>query len=388
MEKQLEVTRSLAIADLKDLANTEGPCITMYMPLETAPNTSQVDAKRLKVAIRQAEQKLQEAFPDLPKERCRELIEAMHEVESEPDQWGGNGGSLVVLRSPEVFRAFQVNQELDDTVVVGDYFHIFPMIHSLQVAGQEFYLLALSKKHVRLLHCTRTVCEEIPLADGTPTSIDEWLATYLPSSSPDNADRQYPEQGAGRGSFTSTADRDRSDEHIINFFHVINNAVFEILRNQRAPLVLCGVDYERRMYRDLNKYEHLMEQGVAGSPDGLRGGEMHERALQVVQEHFSEPAKKALALWEKIAGGERAVTSFPDVVKAAFEARIAHLFAAEGAQTMGVFDRNAMQMRVQGRHEDLVNASALQTLAFGGDVFIVRPEEVPGGETMAAILRF
>jgi len=388
MEKQLEVTRSLALADVKDLVNTEGPCITMYMPLEPAPNTSRMDGMRLKGAIRQAEQKLQEVFPELSKERCRELIEALQDVGSEPDQWGGNGGSLVVLRSPEVFRAFEVNQELDETVVVENYFHLFPMLGSLQVADQEFYLLALSKKHVRLLHCTRTQCEEVPLGAGTPTSVEEWLATYLPSSAPDNADRQYPEQGVGKGSFNSTQDRDRSDEHIINFFHVINKAVFDILRNERGPLVLCGVDYERSMYKDLNSYEHLMAEGVAGSPDGLRGGEMHEQAMKIVQEHFSQPAKKALALWEKIAGGERAITSFPDIIKASFEARIAHLFAAEGAHSMGVFDRNTMQMGVQGRRDDLVNAAALQTIAYGGDVFIVSPEQVPGGGQLAAITRF
>jgi hypothetical protein len=347
-----------------------------------------MDHMRLKAAIRQAEQKLQATYPELPKQRCRELIESLREVDAESDQWGGNGGSLVVLRSPDVFRAFEVNQELDETVVVESSFHVFPFLQSLQAGDQKFYLLALSKKHVRLLRCTRTSAEEVPLPAGTPASIEEWLETYLPSSAPDNADRANPEPGVGKGSFTSTQDRDRSDEHIINFFHAIDKAVFEILRNERVPLILCGVDYQRSMYRDLNSYEHLMEEGVAGSPDGLRGGEMHERALRIVQDFFARPAGKALALWDRIAGSERALTAFPDIVNAAFSGRIAHLFADEGAQTMGVFDRETMEMKVHGRHEDLLNAAALQTIEFGGDVFIVTPGEVPGGGQMAAIARF
>jgi hypothetical protein len=181
---------------------------------------------------------------------------------------------------------------------------------------------------------------------------------------------------------------DGADLHLANFFRVIDKAVFDILRGQRVPLVTCGVEYERSMYKDVNSYEYLMDEGVQGSPNGLRGGEMHEQALKVVQDHFAQPAKKALALWEKVGGSERAVTSFPDIVKASFAARIAHLFAAEGAQTMGVFDRSTLEMKVQGRHEDLVNAAALQTIAYGGDVFVVRPEEIPGGGQMAAILRF
>jgi hypothetical protein len=115
---------------------------------------------------------------------------------------------------------------------------------------------------------------------------------------------------------------------------------------------------------------------------------MHKRALAVAHEQFSQPARKALALWEKVAGSERATTSFPEIVKAAFETRIAHLFVAENAQAMGAFDRSTMQMRVPGRQEDLVNAAAIQTIAYGGDVFVCKPEEVPGGTQMAAVLRF
>jgi hypothetical protein len=388
MQKQLEVTRSLPVTDLKDLANAAAPCITVYLPLEPAPNTSRMDYMRLKGAVRQADQKLQQAFPDLPKEKCRELVDSLREIEADADQWGGNGGSLVVLRSPGVFRAFEVKQELDETVAVGDYFQIFSILPALQVADQQFYLLALSKKHVRLLRCTRTSAEEVSFPPGTPTNVEEWLATYLPSSAPDNSDRQNPEPGAGRGSFTSVTDRDGADLHLANFFRVIDRAVFDLLRGQRVPLVTCGVEYERTMYKDVNSYEHLMDEGVQGSPNSLRGGEMHEQALQVVQDHFAQPARKALAMWDKVGGSERAVTSFPDIVKASFAARIAHLFAADGAHTMGVFDRNSLEMKVQGRHEDLVNAAALQTIAYGGDVFIVKPEEVPGGGQMAAILRF
>ena len=388
MQNTLEVTRSLALSDLKDLANAGQPCITIYMPLEPAQNTTRMDYMRLKGGIRQAEQKLLETWPELSKAQLRELIDPLHALETEATQWGGDGGSLVILRSPDVFRAFEVKQQVDETTVVGEFFHVFPMIHSLNVAQQTFYLLALSQKHVRLLRCTPTSSEFVPLADGTPTSLEDWLNTRATNHA---SDKVYSPSGPDRGpegNFTSTSDRDNKDQHLANFFRVIDTAVFEILRNETCPLVLCGVEYERVMYKQNNSYQHLMEEGVQGSPEGLKGGDMHARALELVQEHFAGPAKKALQLWEKLGGSTRVASGFGDVVKAAFEGRIAHLFAAEGAQTMGVFDRNTMQMKVQGRQEDLVNAAALQTLAFGGDVFIVKPEHLPAGGQMNAILRF
>ena len=388
MPKTLEITRSLALSDLKELAGTEGPCITLYLPLEPAPNTSRIDYMRLKSAIGQAEQKLNEQWPDLPQDRIRELIESLGEVRSEADEWGGEGGSLVIFRAPDVFRAFEVKQELDETVVTGQYFHVFPLIRFLQLAEQRFYVLALSQNNVRLLRCSTTASEQVELPPGTPTSLEEWLNTRLPNSAPDHGAVHESPTGSTEGSFTSTHDRDKKDEHIANFFRVINKAVFELLRDEKAPMILCGVESQRAMYKDINEYPHMMEDGVQGSPESLKGGEMHARALELVQDHFAQPARRALELWEKLGGSQRVSASFPDIVTAAFQARIAHLFTAAGAHTMGVFDRSTMQMKVQGRQEDLVNAAALQTLAFGGDVFILNPEHMPGGGQMNAIFRF
>jgi len=385
MEKTLEITRSLDVDELRKLANAEGPCITAYMMLQPAPNQSRFDFQRLRAAIRQADQTLRDEWPDLPASTTAELVDSLHMVESESDQWGGEGGSLVILRSPDVFRAFEVKQELDETVVVGDFFHVFPFLHTLQVAGQTFYILALSQKNVRLLRCTRTSSEQVPLPDQTPTNLEEFLNTRMPNASPSS---KPPEHDGPLGSFNSTHDMDKKDEYLAHFYHAVNKGVSQVLKGETNPLVLCGVEYERAMYAGINNYEHLWTEGVQGSPESLKGGEMHARALELVQDYYAQPARKALAQWERIAGSDRAETSFPDLVKAAFEGRIGQLFVREGSQTMGVFDRNEMQMKVQGRQEDLVNAAALQTLAFGGEVFVMKPEDVPGGHQMAAILRY
>jgi len=388
MQKQLEITRTLHFDDLRKLGNVEGPCITVSLALEPAPNTSRMDFQRLNAGIRQAEQKLQENWPDLSREARRGLIEPLGEVGNNAEGWGGDGGSLVILRSPDVFRAFEIPQELNEMVVVGDFFHIFPMFHALKLAEQTFYLLALSQNNVRLLRCTRTTSDLVPLPPDTPTSLEEWLNTRSPNSAPSHGTSASGEAGSTGGSFTSTTDVDNKDQHIANFYRVINKAVFETLRNHNEPLVICGVEYELTMYRQINTYPHLWEEGVQGSPDGLKGGEMHARALEAVQDFFAQPAKKALTQWEKLGGDVRTSTSFPDIVKAAFEGRIQALFAKQNAQAMGVFDREVMEMRVQGRQEDLVNAAALQTLAFGGDVYILDPEHVPGGQQLAALFRY
>ncbi|MBC7924019.1 MAG: hypothetical protein H7039_00015, partial [Bryobacteraceae bacterium] len=323
MQKQLEITRVLHFDELRKFGNVEGPCITVYLHLEPSSNTSRSDFQRLKGVIRQAEQKLQEGWPDLSRPVRLELIESLHQVEAESDKWGGHGGSLAILRSPGIFRAFEVQRELDETAVVGDFFHVFPMLHAIRLAEQQFYVLALSQKHVRLLKCTNVSSEEVPFPAGTPTSIATWLNTGSPTSGASHGPEPNAEPGSTVGSFTSTQDRDNKDEHIANFYRQINKAVTELLKGANDPLVLCGVEYERHIYSNINDYPNLWTEGVQGSPESLKGGEMHARALEAVQDFFAQPARKALENWERHAGGGRATFNFPEIVKAAFESRIA-----------------------------------------------------------------
>ena len=48
MQKERELTRSLEFDDLKSLANTHGPCLTIYLPMEKSPNTYRLEDVRLK----------------------------------------------------------------------------------------------------------------------------------------------------------------------------------------------------------------------------------------------------------------------------------------------------------------------------------------------------
>ena len=113
------------------------------------------------------------------------------------------------------------------------------------------------------------------------------------------------------------------------------------------------------------------------SPDSLKGGELHKRALEVVKEAFEAPLRKALAMYERLGGTERVSSKPVDVVKAAGESRVSHLFIAEGASHPG------------GRSgEDLLNIAALQTIANGGEVWITPGPNVPGHGPVAALLRY
>jgi len=387
MPKQLQVIQTLQFDDLKAMANSDGPCVTVYLPIEKSPNTQRLEEMRLKSVVRSAEQSMAER--KIPASEIRALLEPLPAIIDERDHWGGAaGGTLVLLRSKEAFRAFEVRDQVAEAVHVANHFQILPILASIEKDRLEFYLLALSQKHVRLLRCTDHGSTEVPLPKGVPTSLEEWLNTRMPNAAPAHGTSEGATNGSTAGSFTSTTDRDNKDEHLANFYRVINKGVDDMLKDQSIPLVLCGVEYERSMYQNVNTYDTLVEEGVQGSPQSLKGGEMHKRALEIVLRHVKERQEKALETYERLGGTERVSSDLVEILKAASVGRVAHLFVAEGARREGRFDDGAMQVFSDGFTEDLLNLAALRTIANSGDVFVTAPGKVPGRGPMSAVFRY
>jgi hypothetical protein len=131
MQKELEVSRTLHFDDLKSLANVAAPCISVYVPLESAPNTTRREHIRLKSAVRRAEE-LAGQWKLAPAD-FRALVEPLNTITGDSENWRFQPEStLVILRSPDVFRAFEVRQHFDDSVCIGHHFHLFPLIPALQ----------------------------------------------------------------------------------------------------------------------------------------------------------------------------------------------------------------------------------------------------------------
>lgn len=380
MPKALEVTRTLALEDLKELAGSEGPCLTLFLPLERKENAARLSETRLKNLLRSAEQKLAGTA------EAAGLLGPLGALADERE-FGTAGGTLVLLRSKDVLRAVEVREPVEEAVHLGSAFHVRPLLRALAEEKLVFYILALSQKHVRLLRCTNHSSEEVELPPGVPTSLEAWLNTRAPNSAPNHGATETAEPGSTSGSFTSTTDVDNKDQHLANFFRAVNKGLHDRLREDTTPMILCGVDNQRVMYRQVSDYPHLLEDGVPGSPESLKGGEMHKRALEIAREHAKEPLKKALATYEKLGGTERVSDEPDEIVKAAHLGRVAVLFLSENKTYQGCFDKTTMETcRNTGRDEDLTNLAALQTIAYGGEVYVT--PLTPGQAPMAALLRF
>jgi len=338
LANHLADSTQISLIEIKEMGVVTGPCVSILLPND----------RSLAVRLRQA---LETARPLLDSHLFETLADIAHDVDPV-------GQALAIYCAPGFCRAFQLPHTVEESVTIANHFYIKPLLPALR-SERPFYVLALSQKHIRLLGCTDSSSEEVEL----PASV-----------------LKFPE----------------SEDNVLqlaHFYKQVSEGVTAFLRERHddAPLVIAGVEYEIATFRKVNVYPNLALDVVHGAPDGLRGGELHKRALEAVQSYFESPFRTALARYEE-AGTQRSSSTVKDIVKASFDGRVLDLILAGGARYMGVFDDLTRDVKghkhpVQG-DEDLLNVAALQTLLHAGQVFVVPANQIPHGAPAIAVYRY
>ncbi len=383
-------SKRLTKLEIKQFAASAGPCVTLMLPVQVPGRSNQRNlSARVKVAASQAEEKLAEL--SAPATLVRKLIDPIVGMAAELDD-EAHAETLAVFTTETEVAHYWLPEKLDEAVVASSNPYVRPLIKSVE-QDPEFYILALSQKDIRLLHCTDHSSEEVNLADKSPHSFHDARATDPPDHVLDNRSSPGPSSGASKGVlFGTTTEKEDKDEYLLHFYKQVNDGITELLKGQeKKPLVICGVEYELAIYNRVNTWPSICPGGVHGAPNGLKGGEMHARALECLAKMHDAEIDGLLAQHDKQAG-EAATAGVNDIVKAAYEGRVQHLIAAENAPAMGSFDEATHRARTHAQarsgDEDMINAAAVQTLVHGGHVHMVPQSRVPGNRPMAAVMRY
>ncbi len=372
----------------------KGLCVSIYMSTHRAGRGIQQDPIRLKNLLGEAEEAL--TLSGLRTPEAQELLEPAEKLLQGSLFWQRQSDGLALFLSPGVFRYYRLPFDFEELVVVTDRFHIKPLLPLLSGDGQ-FYVLALSQNEVRLLQGTRYRVSEVAV-EGVPESLAEALRYNDPekrlqfhtSTRTPGGKGQRPAIFHGHG----VASADDPKDYISRYFHQVDEGLQDLLRDERAPLVLAGVDYLHPIYKEANTYPYLVDEGIEGNPEELRAEELHKRAWAVVQPYFQKAQEEAAAQYRQLAGAgsEQASSDLKEVVPAAYHGRVEVLFVAVGTHQWGTFDPDTDAVRLHEKaepgDEDLLDFVAVQTLANRGSVYAIEPEKVPDGALLAAVFRY
>ena len=348
------------ISELKSILTSPGPCVSIYLPLSEAERGERVDALVWKDTL------LRSVAQSTPKE----IAESLEDWASLRSGLSPRARAAAVFRSGRVFRIVSLHRQVAAQARVGAHFYIQPLLR--EATGEPvFYLLALSQSNIRLLRCTPEEAQEVPWKTPIASNFEQ----YMDSAKPDHVSIKRATAGVSAGSSkgatgTFNTERETKDEYLQHFFKQVDRGVHEVLNGSKEPLVLAGVEYEVALYRRVNSYPHLIEEYVQGAPNSLKSGEMHARALEVLDREYERQVDAVLAEFNHKAGGG-ATNRLEEVTAAVKEGRVNTLLVSEDAALA-----------------DKTNEIAIEAILHAGRVLVAPPEKMPDNAPAAAIYRF
>jgi hypothetical protein len=375
--------------ELKSLmAKQDGLCISMFMPTYRAGAPAQQNQIRLRNLLRVAEEKLL-AGGCRPQE-VRTLLEHVHGLVGNILFWKYQSDGLAIFLSSRIFSYYCLPNHFDELIVVADRFHVEPLLPVLSGDGR-FYILTLSQNEIHLFEGTKQDVREIDI-DTIPKSLNE----ALQYDEPEKQVRFH--RGAARGGDRSSmisghgAELDDNKENILKYFRKIDKGLHDLLRDERSPLVLAGVDYLFPIYREANTYPHLMDDGITGNPKGVNMEQLHRQAWSIVNPYFQKTQNDAIAQYRQSSGTGLTSRDISEIVQAAYHGRVGLLFITKGHRQWGIFDpaNNEVHLhrKMETGSEGLTDFAAIQTFLSGGNVFVLTMQEMPDEAPLAAVFRY
>ena len=374
----------------------KGNCVSIYMPTHPAGPEVRQNPIRFKNLVREAQTRLIDA--GLEQEDAIALLEKSQEIDTQEfwEQIGEQG--LAIFISDKIFRYYPLPIDFQELVVVTDRFHIKPLLPILNGNGR-FYILALSQQDVRFFEGTRYSVKEVEV-ENLPKSLDEALqrddtakeGQFRIATPKGGTSNPFSQPGTFHGQ--GSPDRDKHQEDILQFFQIVDRALHDKLKLQKAPLVLAGVEYLLPLYRQANTYQHLMDEAITGNPEILSAQELHDQAWPIVEADFQKSQQAVLEQFHELFGGDtgKASNNLQEVVSAAYYQRVDSLLVAVGQQQWGLFDPSSetvyLHPEKETGDEDLLDFVAAHTLLNGGTVYAVPFEEIPYSTAVAAIYRY
>lgn len=367
---------------IRKLVSEPGPCITLAFP-GGGRGEGTAEWKNALTAIRGELRNRGQESPTL----LNPLIAAGPDVIHDINERRG----VVILRSLALLEIHRLSS-VAPLARVAEHFDIRTV---LTLAGQvdlSFYILALSQKRTRILKCTADRAEEVPFPAGAPASLADAMQTRKPDHNLDNRASGGPSSGAGAIVFGTSSGHDDRDEYVLHFFRELDRAVNGVLKGLSDPLIAAGVEREIALYRRVNTYPNLVEPGIYGAPDGLEGGEMHRRALELLAEHAAQPGRELPPDFDKRVGTGRASTHLQEIIATAYQGRVSSLWFQSNARYLGSYD--PVRQRVKHTDDpldspaDLIEAAAYQTILQGGEVRVLPASAMPNGVPACALFRY
>jgi hypothetical protein len=362
-----------------------GVRVSLFLPTHRYGDEIQTDPLLLKNLLGGVEEVL--ARRGLRRPDVERLLGPARALQEESQAWQHMGDGLAIYLYDGAMTTFRVPITVPTCAVVGERYVVAPLL-PLVATDEEFLLLAISQRTVRLFEGGRDRITELDLAE-VPSGPAEMLE--IPGRTRPMARRGT---SAGPGAVFYGAGKEPAKEDVRQFLRQVSDRVGEYLDDRRLPLVLAGLPELLAAYREVNRYPHVLAEALEQNPDALSAQELHAAAWPIISRRHEAQTRSVLARLAELNGTGLASTDLQVVGNAAAEGRVATLLLT-GAAIRCWEQASAAPVTVVELGTDpyaarceAADRAVTDTLRAHGEVHVVSDGSLPGGADLAAIFRY
>jgi len=377
------------------IESCEGTAVSIYMPTFVSAREARQNPIRLKNLVNEIKNQLTQG--NMGPGEIEDYLTPLTGLVDDETFWQDQDEGLALFLDANELRIFRLPKPFEEVAVVGDSFHITPLIPIYKGNGQ-YFLLSLDQKRPKIYQGSKFRLAQVDELD-LPESLQEMFDNFYEFHShiqfhsktvnpnPDLAgDRRGMHFGQGGDDIDKNAE-------IRNYFHRFDAALMDYLDGEDAPMVLAGVGYLHPIFDEVNSYPNKIDEGITKDVDRMPVEELHELSWDIVKDKYQKDVGKALGVYRDLADkdGDTSV-DLKAIVSAAHFQRVHTLFVAENQHLWGQFDPEKNDVKIEDEkrpeNQDLLSKAAAQTLINGGNVFVISQEQIPGHNKAAAIFRY
>ena len=369
---------------IRDLIEEKGDHrVSISLPTHRVGEESKQDPIRLKNLLAEVENKLNERGAE--NGYADKLLKPVRELLDKPMFWAHQEKGLVIYLSDDRYDVYKRPYEVEERAYVKDHFLITPLLPMVSKDG-SFTVMAVSRKDVRLLRCTRSSVEDVT-PDTLTTSVKEYLEVEPQKS------LQFQSGTQRQKAMYFGHNANEEDKRVVAeiFFKDIEHDITEIARETGDPMVLVGLVENLRLYQDVNNYRRTIDKTVNMNPDDLSNKDLRDKGWEVVQHHFLSDMYNSLDKFSEY-GENRVSNNLGEIIEATVEGKSGTIFISKGESKWGKYDPENHTVHYtdspNGDSVELLNWLSIKGLETGSDVYILPKEEMPKKSTVAAEFRF
>lgn len=364
-----------SLADLKALATHRGDiCVSIYLPTTPVTQETAGDRIELKNLAKKALDELVAAAAD--KRRIATLAEHIDDLIDDDEFWRFQAHSLAVLATPDNIRTFRVPNALAKIVEVSDRFHLKPLLRTIAFPNTCF-VLALAEGAVSVIEVSADLPPAVVKVDGMPKDAASAVhRATVNSRSP---------SGRIQGS-------EGQKVRLRQFARKIDQSLRELLAGRDIPLVLAATEPLASIYRSVNTYTHLAAPGIDGSPVNATNAQLADRARALLDGLYREEIAQWHKTFESRENEDRATTDIARTARAATYGAVETMLVDIDEVVPGTVDEKdgsvTFASSANASDYGVVDEIANRVIRSGGRVIGVRKADIPGGKSLAAVLRY